>query len=138
MFSNIGGLEIVFVMVVALIVLGPTKLPEAARQVGKFANQVRQISSGFQREFREAIQDPIVEAEARAKGAIESTKIQVTGPFQGAQAPPDTNAKSNGASAGADDTATADDTAVDRTAVEPGTEAGADDTAPPSSVADND
>lgn len=81
MFSNIGGLEVLFVLVVALIVLGPTKLPEAARQVGKFVTEVRRISGGFQREFREAIQEPIIEAEARARGAVEGTKRAVADPF---------------------------------------------------------
>ena len=81
MFSNIGGLEVLFVMVIALIVLGPTKLPEAARQVGKFVNEVRRISSGFQKEFREAVQDPIIEAEARARGSMESAKKAVNKPF---------------------------------------------------------
>ncbi|MDG2027479.1 MAG: Sec-independent protein translocase protein TatB [Acidimicrobiales bacterium] len=86
MFSNIGGLEVLFVMMVALIVLGPTKLPEAARQIGKFVNQVRQISSGFQKEFREAIQDPVMEADKKTRGAIQSTKIAVTEPFSSAKA----------------------------------------------------
>jgi sec-independent protein translocase protein TatB len=81
MFSNIGGLEVVFVMVVALIVLGPTKLPEAARQAGRFINEVRRISSGFQKEFREAIQDPIIEAEARARGSVANAKRAVQEPF---------------------------------------------------------
>ena len=81
MFSNIGGMEVLFVMVVALIVLGPTKLPEAARHVGKWVTEIRRISAGFQREFREAIQEPIIEAEARARGAVESTKKAVTEPF---------------------------------------------------------
>jgi len=86
MFSNIGGLEVVFVMIVALIVLGPAKLPEAARQAGKFVNQVRQISNGFQREFREAIQDPIKEVDTNARKAITDTKIAVTEPFSSAKA----------------------------------------------------
>lgn len=91
MFSNIGGLEVLFVMVVALIVLGPTKLPEAARQVGRFVNEVRRVSSGFQREFREAVQEPIIEAEARARGAVESTRKAVADPFLKPEdvAPPD-------------------------------------------------
>lgn len=78
MFSNIGGLEVLFVMVVALIVLGPTKLPEAARQVGKFVTEVRRMSAGFQREFREAVQDPIIEAEARARGSMDSARNAVS------------------------------------------------------------
>jgi len=87
MFSNIGGLEVLFVMMVALIVLGPTKLPEAARQIGKVVGEVRRISSGFQKEFREAVQDPIIEAEARARGSIDSAKMAVSEPFQAMKAP---------------------------------------------------
>jgi sec-independent protein translocase protein TatB len=79
--SNIGGLEIIMVLVVALIVLGPAKLPDAARQVGKAVTELRRMSSGFQRELREAIQDPIIEAEARARGAVESAKKSVVEPF---------------------------------------------------------
>lgn len=67
--GNLGGMEIVVILLVALIVLGPTKLPEAARQVGKAVTEVRRISSGFQRELREAIHEPIQEAEAMARGA---------------------------------------------------------------------
>jgi sec-independent protein translocase protein TatB len=78
---NVGGAEILVVLVVALIVLGPTKLPEAARQIGAFVTEFRRVSGGFQRELREAIQDPMIEAEARARGAIEETKRAVTEPF---------------------------------------------------------
>ena len=82
MFSNIGGLEVLFVLVVALIVLGPTKLPEAARPVGRFVNEARRISAGFQKEFREAIQDPIIEAEARARGSIDRASKAVNEPYE--------------------------------------------------------
>jgi TatA/E family protein of Tat protein translocase len=35
MFSQVGPLEIVLVLAIALIVLGPKRLPDAARSVGK-------------------------------------------------------------------------------------------------------
>ena len=85
--SNIGGLEIIVVLLVALIVLGPTKLPDAARQIGKAVTELRRISGGFQRELREAIHDPIVEAEARARGAVESTKKNIVEPFKNSPPP---------------------------------------------------
>ncbi len=62
-------MEVIAILLVALIVLGPAKLPEAARQVGKAVTELRRVSSGFQRELREAVQDPILEAEAMARGA---------------------------------------------------------------------
>ncbi|MGI9608170.1 MAG: Sec-independent protein translocase protein TatB, partial [Acidimicrobiales bacterium] len=51
---NIGGGEVLVIFLVALVVLGPTKLPEAARTAGKVMSEFKKISSGFQREFREA------------------------------------------------------------------------------------
>lgn len=65
---NVGGGELVVILVVALIVLGPTRLPEAARQVGRAVTELRRLSSGFQRELQEALVDPVVEAEAREMG----------------------------------------------------------------------
>ena len=67
--GNIGGMEVVAILLLALIVLGPQKLPVAARQVGRIFNEIKRVSSGFQQEMREAMQDPLVEAEARAQGA---------------------------------------------------------------------
>ncbi len=67
--GNLGGMEVVVILLVALVVLGPKKLPEAARQAARAVGELKRISSGFQREMREAIEDPVVEAEARAKGA---------------------------------------------------------------------
>lgn len=42
----------------ALIVLGPERLPKVARQAGAVMRQLRQMSSGFQEELRSAIEDP--------------------------------------------------------------------------------
>ncbi|MCY3851906.1 MAG: Sec-independent protein translocase protein TatB [Acidimicrobiaceae bacterium] len=67
--GNLGGMEVVVILLVALVVLGPKKLPEATRQVARALAELKRISSGFQREMREAIEDPVLEAEARAKGA---------------------------------------------------------------------
>ena len=52
--GSIGPAEILIVLVVALIVLGPTRLPEAARSLGKALAEVRRMSSGLQSEVRDA------------------------------------------------------------------------------------
>jgi len=52
---NVGGGEILVIMVLALIVLGPDKLPEAARQAGKYLSEFRRMSHGFQQEIRSAM-----------------------------------------------------------------------------------
>ena len=55
---NLGTGELLVVFVVALIVLGPTKLPDAARQAGRMIAELRRLSTGFQDEMRTAMQDP--------------------------------------------------------------------------------
>jgi sec-independent protein translocase protein TatB len=54
---NVGGGEILVILLVALLVLGPNKLPDAARQAGQAFAQVRRLSNSFQRELREAMED---------------------------------------------------------------------------------
>jgi sec-independent protein translocase protein TatB len=54
---NLGGGEALVIALIALIVLGPNRLPEAARTVGKVVGEVRRLSSGFQNEVRDAFKD---------------------------------------------------------------------------------
>ena len=56
--GSLGGPEILVIFVVALIVLGPERLPTIARQMGKAMGEFRRMSSGFQDEIRKAIDDP--------------------------------------------------------------------------------
>ena len=51
---NVGGGELLVIMLVALIVLGPQRLPGAARQLGKVMGDIRRVSSGFQQELKDA------------------------------------------------------------------------------------
>jgi sec-independent protein translocase protein TatA len=55
--TSLGPAEILVILVVALIVLGPKKLPEAGRQVGKAIAEVRKWSQGFQDEIK-TVMDP--------------------------------------------------------------------------------
>lgn len=56
---NVGPPELLLILLIALLVLGPSKLPEAARQVGRAMAELRRLSSGFQAEMRDAMQEPI-------------------------------------------------------------------------------
>lgn len=58
--GNLGLSEIMMVLVVALIVLGPTRLPGAARQMGKALQEFRRVTTDFQTEVRDAFTDPVV------------------------------------------------------------------------------
>ncbi len=55
-FFGIGIFELVMIAIVALIVLGPDRLPGAMREVAKYMRQLRQISGEFQSQFSEELQ----------------------------------------------------------------------------------
>lgn len=54
---NVGGPELLVILLVALIVLGPQRLPEAARTVGRVVTELRRVSTGFQDELRNALDE---------------------------------------------------------------------------------
>ena len=54
--SSLGPAEIMVILVIALIVLGPKRLPEAGRQVGKALAEVRRWSSDVKSEIRNAVE----------------------------------------------------------------------------------
>ena len=45
----------VFLLIIALVVLGPEKLPDAVRKFGKFYGEFKKMSSGFQSELRNVL-----------------------------------------------------------------------------------
>lgn len=47
------------IALLALIVLGPEKLPEAARKIGRAMSEFRRMSAGFQAEMRDALNEPV-------------------------------------------------------------------------------
>lgn len=46
---GIGGTELLVILVVALIVLGPKSVPQIARTLGKAMGEFRRVSTEFQR-----------------------------------------------------------------------------------------
>lgn len=72
---NVGGSELLVIFLVALIFLGPEKLPKAAKQAGNFMAQVRRMSDGFRAELKSAMDD-VIETDARTEGAKLSTAEQ--------------------------------------------------------------
>lgn len=92
---NVGTGELMVILLVALLVLGPTKLPGAARQTAKTLTELRKVSTGFQREMKAAMDDAF-EAEARDRGdkAVSgdrgSTLAAPVGTDSGTPAPVDT------------------------------------------------
>jgi Tat protein translocase TatB subunit len=54
---NVGTGELLVILLIALIVLGPDKLPDAARKMGNIMGELRRMSGGFQAEMRSAMDD---------------------------------------------------------------------------------
>jgi sec-independent protein translocase protein TatA len=52
---NLGAGEILVILLLALLVLGPDKLPGAAKSIGKGMGQFRRLSQGFEQEVRNAM-----------------------------------------------------------------------------------
>jgi sec-independent protein translocase protein TatA len=46
-FMGIGPMELLVIVVLALLVLGPTRLAKTARSVGRFARQMRRTTEGL-------------------------------------------------------------------------------------------
>jgi sec-independent protein translocase protein TatB len=75
---NVGTGELIVIMVLALIVLGPDKLPSAARQAGRYLAEFRRITSGFQQEFRDAVDAAMDDGSgSRARPGSEPTAFKM-------------------------------------------------------------
>lgn len=75
---NLQGGEIIIVILLALVVLGPEKLPDAMRKLGKMYGELRKVSSGFQDEFRKAVDEPMREVRDTAnllRDSVDLTKL---------------------------------------------------------------
>jgi sec-independent protein translocase protein TatB len=55
---NVTGGEVIIILVIALVVLGPEKLPDVLRKVGRVYGEVRRMANGFQQELRSTLDEP--------------------------------------------------------------------------------
>ncbi|MCK4430783.1 MAG: TatA/E family twin arginine-targeting protein translocase [Candidatus Aminicenantes bacterium] len=56
MFGNIGFPELLIILVIALLIFGPKKLPEVGRSLGKALREFRKTSDEIKEKFEEEIQ----------------------------------------------------------------------------------
>ena len=74
LFGSIGMTELIVIMVVALIVIGPKRLPELARTLGKALGDFKRATSDFQSSF--SMEDDydldVLDEEAKEKDKKES------------------------------------------------------------------
>ena len=55
---GIGMSELMVILVVALVIFGPTRLPELARSLGRAMAEFRRASTDLRQTFNEAVEDP--------------------------------------------------------------------------------
>src|SRR5580700_8991309 len=82
MMSRMGFSETIFLFLLALVIFGPKKLPEIARQVGKALNEFRRASNEFRAQIESEISQLEVENHQQilppsqpAKGAVPTTPL---------------------------------------------------------------
>jgi TatA/E family protein of Tat protein translocase len=73
-FLGMGPMELLLIVVLALIVFGPQKLPEIMAQVGKAINDFRRATSQLTDEFNRTIQSELNEG----RSVLEDTRATVT------------------------------------------------------------
>ena len=80
-FLGIGPLELLVVLIIALIVVGPERLPQIAQSIGKTLRDLRAMSQGFTTEWqRELTNVPRIETGEK------SLQQSLTEPLKEAQA----------------------------------------------------
>lgn len=76
---NFQGSELIIILLLALVVLGPEKLPEAMRRMGRVYADLKKMSTGFQEEFRAAVDEPTRELRETAntlRDSLDFRKLQ--------------------------------------------------------------
>ncbi len=58
MFGRIGTLEIVVILVIALVVVGPDKLPELGKSLGKALSEFKKFSTEIKEDLSLEDKDP--------------------------------------------------------------------------------
>lgn len=85
---KIGMQELLIVFIVALIVLGPDKLPLYAKKFGEALREFRKFSSEATKDIRESIVEPLEEAQRPLREALEpitELEKEVRGDMEGIQ-----------------------------------------------------
>lgn len=61
MFLGINGSELIVLAVLAVVILGPEKLPEYAAQLARLVKELRRMATGAKEQLREEVGDDIAD-----------------------------------------------------------------------------
>jgi sec-independent protein translocase protein TatB len=90
---NVSGGEIIVILLLALVVLGPEKLPEALRRAGRTYAELKKMGNSFQTEMRSVLDEPMKEMRDTAdllRKAVDVTVETATTDTRTGAAPPST------------------------------------------------
>ena len=76
---QIGWLEIVSIVVIAILVLGPKEFPIALKKIGSYIGKLKNTFSNFQREISSATQEIDLEKESELKNNNNKKDIDKNG-----------------------------------------------------------
>ena len=71
---QIGWLEILAVVIIAIIVLGPKEFPVALKKIGSYFGKLKNTLSGFQREISSVTNEIDIEKDINNKSDVEKGK----------------------------------------------------------------
>ena len=77
------GSEVMFLLIIGLVVLGPEKLPDAIRRMGKLYAELKRMSSGVQTDFRKVMDEPMKEMMSTTN-SMKALFTDTAGEFQSA------------------------------------------------------
>jgi sec-independent protein translocase protein TatB len=80
---NIGGGEILVVLLIAMVVLGPERLPKVARDIGRALAEFRRITSGVQSDLKEAMGADEFRESMESLRSVVDLKSSIKGELQG-------------------------------------------------------
>jgi sec-independent protein translocase protein TatB len=79
---NLSGSEIIVILLLALVVLGPEKLPDALRRAGRTYAELKKMGNSFQSEMKSVLDEPMREMRETAdllKKSVDFTDGELTG-----------------------------------------------------------
>jgi Tat protein translocase TatB subunit len=74
LFFDIGTGELILILLIVFVVMGPKKLPEVARTMGKTINELKRASAGFKNEINKEVQR--LDRETRFNDFLQQKAVQ--------------------------------------------------------------
>ena len=76
---QIGWLEIVSIIIISILILGPKEFPIALKKIGSYIGKIKNTFSNFQREISSATQEIDLENESELKNNNNKKDIDKNG-----------------------------------------------------------